>query len=648
MRSTSYGVGAVCLRRLTGSLVLTLMVALGALTPAAAQEMPTRTMYKSTHMRANFDKDIARVAVGDATLLSTETLSDRELLFLGKEVGRSSVIIWFQDGTIEEFTMLIGRDLSTLERLVQDIHPGITVDVAPDREAVVLRGLVPDITYSRAAENAADSYLQAGTKSKGIGEAPLIQGGEDVGIDGAALRVGADTNAAVSAVINLIQLEELPETLVQKLREAIDSVGGEEVDVRRVVRGDVPSDEADAFVFTGNVENQIALTRVLTVAHQVLVGENESSVESIRVIADESGALLGGSSSSGSDAGNILGSGPSVPGSSGSGGSGAALANQIESNIGRAKALELGGGRILSFIEVDDIAQVRVDIRLYEVDRNKLFDFSPATTVVGSDFDQPSLIPPSGAIDLVGEDQAIRTGSQSELDVQGVLSAIAGGLGTEFQLAGKHVALDTAFDLLESKGIARALSRPSLSVLSGEVATFSVGGEVPISQQIFTDVTGGDSSGSVLNEVTFRSFGVELSVRPLVGDDNSITMDITPQISLPDAQLTASIRASTGSDLDSTAFETRYLRTSARLKDGQSLIIAGLQSTTSSESSTYTPWFSQIPLIGWMFKTRSTQSAVLDLVIVVHPVVVRDPLPEAVLWAYPDLRDLLDMARASD
>lgn len=635
--------GASLRRLAVGLAVLGAVVAGLATTATARQEFATRTMYKGTHSRSTFDRDISRVAVGDSGILSTETLSDRELLFLGREVGRTSVIIWFQDGTIEEFNLLVERDLSLLERLLADIHPGITAEVAPDRDAVVLRGLVPDVTYSIAAEGAARSYLDAGSKS-GRSETPLVQGGEDAGTTGAPVRVtGTNEEKTSKSVINLIQLEVLPATLDEKLREAIDSLGGTEITVSRSIRGVVPDDESDIFVLRGTVEDQVTLTRVLTLVNNLVQRRSQGSSQVIEVIADESGALIGqGTGSSASVTTPSSGSN-----SSGSALSGSSLVNQVEANIGRAKALSLAEGRVLSYIEVEDIPQVRVDIRLYEVDRNKLFNFTPNTVVTGSDFNQPSLNPPSGAVLVQGEDNALRTGEQSEVDIQGVVTALAGGLGSEFQVAGKHVTIDTAFDLLESRGIARTLSRPSLSVLSGEVAVFSVGGEVPISQQVFTDVTGTGGS-SVLQETQFRSFGIELGVRPLVGPDSQLTMDVVPSISLPDSTLTAAIRDSTGSNLDTTAFETRYLRTSARLKDGQALILGGLHSMTRSENTEYTPWLSQIPVLGWMFKTRRTQDQHMDLVVIVHPVIVRDPIPEALLWEYPDVRDLLEAARAGD
>ncbi len=637
-------------RAALGTLLLAVALLVGG--PVAAQESgAVRSLYKSTHQRLTFDRDVARVAVGDVEVLDFETLSDRELLFLGKGVGRTSVIIWFSDDTIEEFTMLVRRDLSMLERLLEDIHPGIRAEVAPDRDAVVLRGLVPEVSYSIAAENAARSYLAAGSGKAGT--APLIRGTADdprelegertVQVDDEDRSTQSAANA--NAVINLIQLEVLPASIEEKLRSEIDSVGGVDVTIRRVLRGDVRNDEEDAFILGGTVKDQVALTRVLMMANQIVTGESGNE-DNIEVIADEAGALVSeGDTTASSNLQTPTQGGGGGGGAGGAGGglAGANLLNQVEANIGRAKALDVGNGRILSFITVEDLPQIRVDVRLYEINRTKLFDFNANTIAAVSDFDQPTLEPATGSTIIQGE-EAVRVGSFSETDVQNVIGALSGGLANQFQLSGEHFAIDSVFNLLETKGIARSLSRPSLTVLNGEVAVFSSGGEVPISQNFFTDVGGAGANG-VLDQTVFRRFGIELGVRPLVGDDNMVTMDVVPSFSIPDPALTASVRATTGSELDTTAFQTRYLRTSARLQDGQSLLIGGLRSITASEDSRYTPWISRIPLIGWLFRTRNTNDDQRDLVIVLHPVIMRDPLPESRIWEYPAASELLDLVR---
>jgi Flp pilus assembly secretin CpaC len=203
-------------------------------------------------------------------------------------------------------------------------------------------------------------------------------------------------------------------------------------------------------------------------------------------------------------------------------------------------------------------------------------------------------------------------------------------------LSGSHFAIDSVLSVLEQRGVARALSRPSLTVLSGEIATFQVGGEIPVTESFAPT-----SESGVFNTVSFRSFGVQLQVRPLVDSDGAITMDLVPQVSLPDTVLTTEIRESTGTATGSTAFETRFLETTARLEDSESLIVGGLVSRQSSLNVGQTPGIGQIPVLGWLFGDYDRSQEIRDLVIVVRPIVLRERNPLASLWAHPSPRDLV-------
>ena len=240
------------------------------------------------------------------------------------------------------------------------------------------------------------------------------------------------------------------------------------------------------------------------------------------------------------------------------------MSNRIGSNLGRAKVVTAADGRILSLISVEHLPLVRVDVRLYEVNLNRLREWSNDLNIILSDFDQGDLLPAAGASDL----QGINAAFVGDDDVQNVLRFIDGGLNNQTQLVEGGIAVDDVFQLLITREIARAVSRPSLTVLSGELALFQVGGEVPVP----VAVTVGGGTDQILNGVEFREFGVQLSIRPMVEENESelITLDLTPRVSLPDLQLTAALRATAGTDTGTTAFESRSARTHARLIDGQS------------------------------------------------------------------------------
>jgi Flp pilus assembly secretin CpaC len=608
------------------------------------------TILKSQHRRLIFPTDLARIAVGDAGIAEAQLISNRELLLLGVAPGRTTLIVWFLDGTFQQYAVDVQRDLSLLASALKRIDASIVVEVAPDRDAVVLTGTVPDLVASQTAEAMARDYLGAGTPRQGLAARPLVQASPA----GATPAAGTDTSPASAptaapetapvqlaapvaptpAVINLLRLATLPALPEDKVRDAIRTIGGAHVSVRRVLKGSVRDDANDTLVLEGTVPDQVALVRVLELASRLFAGRT-TTTDDIRVVADESGALSGRQQAGvqNTTASSLGSSLPGVGASMGSASTGR-LTNQIERNIGRAKAIEVAGGRVLSFIDVVDLPQVRIDIRLFEVSRSKLRSYTPQSIVSLSTRVLPaaaSIVP--GAVPLQGR------------AVENVLGFLSGQTTNETQLVGRHAAVDTTLSLLEREGVARRLSSPSLTVLSGEQAQFQVGGEIPIPVAFAPAFGTGDSADSattlgVFSSVTFRPFGIQLGIRPLVDDADAITLDVQPQIVDPSADLTASIRDATGAAPPTLAFETRALRTSARLLDGQSLVIGGLLSNTSSANTQATPGLGSLPGLGWLFKGFDRNDQSTELVIVVSPSIIRQPIPAVARWAFPDAREV--------
>ena len=524
---------------------------------------------------------------------------------------------------------------------LRQVHPNIVAEIAPDRDALVLSGVVPKRDLSVEAQKIAVKYLSAagdGTEADGVIN---------------LIRWGGDDTSIEHIIQDAVHQElECPDVRVTRVSE-LEFLG-----------------EADILILKGSVPSQTKLTQVLALASrlfqqqdlikrkrdgefeeitEVLIsGETRTTrrplrldefSEDIRVAADESGALFldQQNTRAGQALGQLARSAGIGSGGGGGGGSnfGALLTNSIESNIGRAKALELADGRILSFLEVEDLPQVRVDIRLYEVDRNALLDWDSEFSVQNTDYRVPSSVnptPPGAPF------------PQSNEDVRNILGFMTGELTEQFSVSGNKIDLDAVFSVLQTEGIARVVSSPSITVLSGELASFGVGGQVPIDNTVFA------GTGVATGTVSFVDFGVNLAVRPLIGERDYITLDVVPQISNPDAALTEQILETSGTNPPTTAFSQRVLRTTSRLRDGQALLIGGLSERSRRDDSGQTPLLHRVPVLGWLFKDFSYADDDRELVIVVHPVIVRDQPEEAHLWVYPEALDLLrdESARRED
>jgi Flp pilus assembly secretin CpaC len=421
----------------------------------------------------------------------------------------------------------------------------------------------------------------------------------------------------------------MTEKVIEEAVRKLDKGAGDKVTVRRIVRGAVANDKEDLFILEGRVPNQVALTRVLAVAGHILGISSDKLESEVRVLADEAGALV---TRNDIDAGSSSGTSSMIfqTGTNSRSFSERSLNNRIGRNIARAKALELANGRLLSFIEVEDIPRVRIAIKFIEVDRDRLKTHASSLTALGSDFTQSRLSPKKLPTTLGGAPvtgTALTTGSLP--DVQNALSVLSGSFTNQTQVALDRFAIEAVLSYLEFEQMAKTLSQPTLNVLSGETALFSVGGEIPIAAASATTTV-------VFNVVEFAEFGIQLAVRPLVQEDESIVIDLVPRVSDPVPNSVSSINSAP-------AFESKSLKTTAKILDGQTLLIGGLIQHKTAEAKSETPGVAKIPLLGALFKGYDKESTDTELMIVVIPTIERDPVPGFDLWQFPEIttKDIL-------
>lgn len=600
-----------------------------------------RELVQWTHSRLVFDRDIKRVAVGQDSIIQVEVLGGRELLMLAKNVGRTTLMVWYEDGSSQTLLFGVSEDMSVLRDALSDIHSHIRVEVAPDRPALVLRGKVPNVQFKLAAEVAARHYLGAHQERRfnrrsggtdpvtntGASPLDLVASAQQSISDAFRLNISNDMNQTRVAVINLIQVETLPQSLERKIMAAVAPMGGGDVRIRRVVRGDLPDDLADTFILEGEVRDQVTLTRILKIVSRLIGSADEAADGSVVPVTNESGGLLEG-----------ISSGPSRSSGFGSNfGSGVGNSNEngIRSNVARSKLLSLGGGRLLSVVEVRDLPQIRVSVQIHEINRTRMRQWRPDLSLLTQGYSDQGLFTLGGLSAMPPQRST----------VENALQVLGGTLTNNLQIGGDDLAFDLLFSLMEKEGISRTLSRPTLMVLAGESAVFNVGGEVPVPTAFApTGLKTGDEIGTntpgVFSGTSFKAFGINLNVRAMVDEADNITLDLNPTISMPDTTLTEEISASTGASLNSAAFNTRSISTSARLQDGQPLVLGGLVYQTQSGQNDFAPGVRDVPMLGKLAEATSDSEQAREIVIVVTPNLVRTPDERVHLWAFPSTADM--------
>jgi Flp pilus assembly secretin CpaC len=120
---------------------------------------------------------------------------------------------------------------------------------------------------------------------------------------------------------------------------------------------------------------------------------------------------------------------------------------------------------------------------------------------------------------------------------------------------------------------------------------------------------------------------VSLSIRPVVGEDRSITIDVLPSVSTQ-PQNTGS---TTGVQF---TYDTKFLETTARLREGEGLVVGGLIQRSKNRTTNKVPILGDIPLLGWFFKNEVETDEDHELAFAIFPRVVR---PRDALLAQVDL-----------
>ena len=166
------------------------------------------------------------------------------------------------------------------------------------------------------------------------------------------------------------------------------------------------------------------------------------------------------------------------------------------------------------------------------------------------------------------------------------------------------------FQFLEDHNLGRILARPQLLANSGQKANFLEGGEIPI---VITQ--------ALTSTIVFKPYGTSVVFIPTVIGGQDIDLLVKPEVSQPDYSKGVQLFGFTVP-----AFVVRRAETRVRLRENQTLILAGLIQDQTISQVNKVPYFGDVPYLGALFRTTSWTHTKTELVMSVTPQIVR-PLP---------------------
>ena len=198
-----------------------------------------------------------------------------------------------------------------------------------------------------------------------------------------------------------------------------------------------------------------------------------------------------------------------------------------------------------------------------------------------------------------------------------LIMGTANGLGT----SGLNLALNSAGETRAALNAfyenrqAVIRSSPKLMVRSGEEARIEVGNEIPVVTGTSQSTDGGNSP--INKTVQYRKTGVILTIKPTVQASGLVDLAISQELS-------EQTDTSAGGDDLTPTIMNRKVETALTLRDGGSVMLAGLISSSKGSGDTGVPLLGDIPWLGSLFKSKSASEDRTELVVMIIPYVLRD------------------------
>lgn len=170
-----------------------------------------------------------------------------------------------------------------------------------------------------------------------------------------------------------------------------------------------------------------------------------------------------------------------------------------------------------------------------------------------------------------------------------------------------NMGLNAQLALLAQDGKAAILAEPRLSARNGSKATFLAGGEYPYTVSTINGPT-----------VMFKPYGVKLEIVPRVSRQGVIRATIDSEVSAIDT----SMATTAGPGLSSRRTTTEF-----NVREGETLVLAGLLTRKNSESIDKVPFLGDLPVLGALFRSKRFQNDETELVVFVTPHIVDSRSP---------------------
>jgi pilus assembly protein CpaC len=267
----------------------------------------------------------------------------------------------------------------------------------------------------------------------------------------------------------------------------------------------------------------------------------------------------------------------------------------------RSKAEQVAkayAAKVLNHIKMDNPQQVVLQVKVAQLDKTALKKLGISFIVKNQNAE--------GFYNIIGAPDGNVSGVSSAIGNIPQLSAFTAGVSVFKQGVG------AVLQALTTKGLAKILAEPNLLVKSGEKGEFLAGSKIP-----YNIVT--STGGTATTSIYFVDIGVKLYFAPEVMENGLIALKIDPA-EVSTVQGTLAVNGYPIIDI-------RSVKTFAELRDGESLVLAGLLSENTIKSMSKIPLLGDIPILGALFRSTDDELSEKELVFFITPKLVKAMAP---------------------
>jgi general secretion pathway protein D len=256
-------------------------------------------------------------------------------------------------------------------------------------------------------------------------------------------------------------------------------------------------------------------------------------------------------------------------------------------------------------------AQVLVEAIIVEVTADRSSDLGVTWAVDGSGSNSAVGITefPGAGTTVLGLGTALGGGTVNPSGIIG--QGITLGVGRITDTGTSFASILTA---LQGDADTNIISTPTIVTMDNEEASLNVGQEVPFLSGSFTNT--GSTGGAVnpFQTIQREQVGVKLTITPQINEGDSLMLKISQEVS--------SIASSSAGAADLITNQ-RTIETTVIVEDGGILVLGGLIEDTLRESDQRVPILGSIPILGNLFRNRSTDLVKTNLMVFIRPKILR-------------------------